>query len=61
MQQRISISGYSTTTAKIVKEVASPVKIVTVAVTALCSRVELSAGILYKILLVTYVFQPESF
>jgi hypothetical protein len=45
MQQRISISGYST--AKIVKEVASPVKIVTVAVTALCSLVELSAGILY--------------
>jgi len=47
MQQRISISGYSITTAKIVKEVASPVKIVTVAVTALCSRLELSAGILY--------------
>jgi hypothetical protein len=47
MQQRTSISGYSTTTAKIVKEVASPVKIVTVAVTALSGLVELSAGILY--------------
>jgi hypothetical protein len=47
LAERTSISGYSITTAKIVKEVASPVKIVTVAVTALCSLVELSAEILY--------------